>query len=123
MKRIRTMAQCRLFGILTILLLITPVSAQESAFTYDDGGKRDPFWPLVGESGNIISYETDFSISDLSLEGIMAGAEGTHIAIINGRIVRPGDTLGNFTILDVQPESVFIKQDNLKFELKLEKED
>ena len=117
------MNRLRLFGIFLLSLIITPVLANAATFTYDDGGKRDPFWPLVGESGNIISYETDFSISDLSLEGIMAGAEGKHVAIMNGRIVRPGDVLGNFTILDVQPESVFIKQDNLKFELKLEKED
>ena len=53
----------------------------------------------------------------------MAGAKGGHIAIINGRIVKTGDSLGNFTILDVRPESVKIIKDNLKFELKLEKED
>jgi len=90
---------------------------------YDDHGKRDPFLPLVGEGGNIISYETDFTVSDLVLEGIMAGSEGAHIAIINGRVVKAGDQLGNFFIQDVQPESVIIKKDNLKFELKLEKED
>ena len=90
---------------------------------YDDHGRRDPFLPLVGEGGNIISYETDFTISDLVLEGIMAGAQGAHIAIINGRVVKTGDQLGNFFIQEVQPESVIIKKDNLKFELKLEKED
>jgi hypothetical protein len=105
------------------LFAVTPIAAQESSFDYDDHGKRDPFWPLVGESGNIISYETDFAVTDLVLEGIMAGTEGSHIAIINGRIVKTGDVLGNFTILDVQPESVIIKSENLKFELKLEKED
>jgi len=113
----------RLFGIILILICALPVLAQDSPFVYDDHGKRDPFWPLVGETGNIISYETDFTISDLVLEGIMAGARGGHIAIINGRIVKTGDALGNFTILDVQPESVKLKKDNLKFELKLEKED
>ena len=117
------MQRSRFFGILIMLFAAAPVTAQESAFTYDDHGKRDPFWPLVGESGNIISYETDFAITDLVLEGIMAGTEGSHIAIINGRIVKTGDVLGNFTILDVQPESVIIKKENLKFELKLEKED
>lgn len=113
----------RLFTAIFFSLTVMPAMAQETSFAYDDHGKRDPFWPLVGEAGNIISYETDFSVSDLILEGIMAGNEGGHIAIINGRVVKSGDVLGNFTILDVQPESVKMKKDNLKFELKLEKED
>ena len=111
--------------ILILSLSATAVMAEETTtpFVYEDHGNRDPFWPLVGESGSIISYETDFTIADLVLEGIMAGAEGKHVAIINGRIVTAGDSLGNFVIIDVQPEAVLIKKDNLKFELKLEKED
>lgn len=108
---------------LVFVLSAGTVVAQEAAFTYDDHGNRDPFWPLVSDNGSIISYETDFTITDLVLEGIMAGNNGGHVAIINGRIVTTGDQLGNFIILDVQPEAVIIKKDNLKFELKLEKED
>src|SRR5262245_54422580 len=111
-----------IFG-LVLLLSTSTVAAQEAAFIYDDHGNRDPFWPLVSDNGSIISYETEFSITDLVLEGIMAGANGGHVAIINGRIVTTGDQLGNFIIMEVQPEAVIIKKDNLKFELKLEKED
>ena len=109
--------------VLIFVLYASAVVAEDAAFVYDDHGNRDPFWPLVSDNGSIVSYETDFTITDLVLEGIMAGAEGQHVAIINGRIVTTGDQLGNFTILDVQPEAVIIKKDNLKFELKLEKED
>ena len=106
-----------------VVLYASTVVAQEGAFMYDDHGNRDPFWPLVSDNGSIISYETEFTITDLVLEGIMAGQGGQHVAIINGRIVTTGDQLGNFTILEVHPEAVIIKKDNLKFELKLEKED
>ena len=113
----------RLIVIIGLCLLIIPVLAEAAPYVYEDHGNRDPFWPLVSDNGSIISYETDFAISDLVLEGIMAGAEGSHVAMINGRIVTKGDQLGNFFIEDVQPESVIVIKDNLKFELKLEKED
>src|SRR5262245_38306143 len=101
--------------VLMFVLFASAVVAEEGAFVYDDHGNRDPFWPLVGDNGSIISYETEFTITDLVLEGIMAGTGGQHVAIINGRIVNTGDQLGNFTILELHTEAVIIKKDNLKF--------
>lgn len=114
-----------------ILVLYTPVSgaaakAQEipkKDFVYDSRGKRDPLWPLVSSTGNIINYETEFQVSDLKLEGIILGAGGDNLAIINGQIVKRQDRLGPFLIVDVGADTVVLSRDQETFELKLKKEE
>lgn len=114
-----------------ILVLYTAVSgaaakAQEipkKDFVYDSRGKRDPLWPLVSSTGNIINYETEFQVSDLKLEGIILGAGGDNLAIINGQIVKRQDRLGPFLIVDVGADTVVLSRDQETFELKLKKEE
>ena len=107
--------------VLIFVLCASAVVAEDSAFVYDDHGNRDPFWPLVSDNGSIISYETDFTITDLVLEGIMAGAEGQHVAIINGRIVKANDVLGSFVIIDVSPDVVILGKEDKKYEIRLKR--
>lgn len=86
---------------------------------YDDHGKRDPFWPLVTSGGGIMSYETDFLISDLNLEGVVVGQGQENLAMINGRIVKENDTLGQFVVLRIEADNVTLLKDQQKFELRL----
>lgn len=95
---------------------------QKPLFIYDDHGNRDPFWPLVDEKGTLATYNTDFLITDLMLEGIITGTSEQNLAIINGRIVKINDTIGDFTVLDVSDETVLLIKENKKYELKLKKE-
>src|SRR3989338_2280442 len=93
------------------------------AAEYDSHGKRDPFWPLVSPSGNIINYETEFQVTDMKLEGIMSGAGGQDLAIINGHIVQRNDHLGPFTVARIEKDLVVLMKDQQEFELKLKKEE
>ncbi|HQP10442.1 MAG TPA: hypothetical protein PKV41_03580 [Candidatus Omnitrophota bacterium] len=105
-----------------ILIMAGAVAAQEQMpFVYDDGGKRDPLWPLVNANGAILNYESEFLITDLSLEGIMAGAQGENFAIINGRILKTGDAVGQFVVGGIAEDSIILKKGKQKFELKLKK--
>ena len=90
-------------------------------FIYDDHGRRDPLWRLVGSNGTIFNYETEFLITDLVLEGVMAGAGEGNLAIINRRILKAGDVIGQFIIEKIDKNSVILKKGKQKFELKLEK--
>jgi len=103
---------------------ITQEEEEEQSFIYNDHGKRDPFWKLVDDNGSVITYDMDFNITDLSLEGIMLGrTEEDHIAIINGRIVKKNANFGKFVIKEIMKDSVVLTKDQQKFELRLKKED
>lgn len=112
--------------VFTTLILSFAFSAQaedQTPFIYKGDNKRDPMWPLVNAGGIITTYNTEYLISDLSLEGIIAGADGSSIAMINGSIVRENDKVGQFVVTIIQPNAVILKDDNDIFELKLKKEE
>ena len=97
---------------------------KDVSFTYDDHGRRDPFWRLVTPSGMIMNYETDLSITDLSLEGILMGQQREKcLAIINGQVLRIGQKIGPFEIVDIREDAVALKQGQQVFQLKIKKED
>ena len=105
-----------------VLMVATAAMAQgQESFVYDDEGKRDPLWPLVNSNGAILNYESEFLITDLTLEGIMAGAQGENLAIVNGRILRPNDAIGQFVVSEIAEDSIVLKKGKKKFELKLKK--
>ncbi len=116
---------------LIVVLILMPFNgavaqeqeASEESFVYDDRGRRDPLWRLVSPSGAILNYETDFLITDLSLEGIMAGKDGKNYAIINGRILKTADVIGKFTVENIGDNKIVLKKGKRKFELKLKKEE
>lgn len=111
-----------LLSVIIIWMASRTVCAQEKRpFVYDDHGRRDPFWQLVSPTGTVLNYETDFLITDLALEGIMAGTQGENVAIINGRILRIKDAVGQFIVERIYEGSVILKKGKQKFELKLEK--
>ncbi len=113
----------RFFLVLMLTLMtITAATAQESElFVYDDGGRRDPLWPLVNSNGAILNYESEFLITDLALEGIMAGAQGENLAIINGRVLRANDSIGQFVVGNIAEDSIILRKGKQKFKLKLKK--
>lgn len=91
-------------------------------FKYDDKGRRDPFWKLISSTGTILTYETDLMVTDLELQGIMSGATG-NIAMINGKVVRKNDKIGQFVIQDITDDWVLLQKDQQVFKLRLKKEE
>jgi len=110
-----------LSGMLITLIGSVVVAEEQKPFSYNDHGKRDPLWRLVSPNGTILNYETDFLISDLTLEGIMGDANGNYLAIVNGRILKEGDAIGQFVAEKIGENSIFLKDSKRKFELKLKK--
>jgi hypothetical protein len=95
----------------------------ETNFIYNDKGKRDPFWTLLGGRGVIINYDKDILVSDMVVEGVMAEPTGESVAIINGNIVKLGDKIGLFVVKDIKPTAVILEKGQEIFTLKLKKED
>jgi len=86
--------------IFVLLLFFTNSVYAQSAFVYDDHGKRDPFVPLVSSAGMVVTYDEDLSVNDLILEGIAADSSGNNAAIVNGKVVKVHDQIGPY-IVDV----------------------
>ena len=112
-------------GLMSLIFLfgVVSVEAQDNSAVYDDKGKRDPFWVLVNPAGNLVSYETDLGMTDLSLEGIMVGTNGENLAVINSKVVKVNDAIGQFMVLRIKKDSVVLSKDQQNFELKLKKEE
>jgi len=98
-------------------------AGEEKPFIYDDQGRRDPFLRLVTTGGTIVNYDKDVAVTDMVLEGIIAGEDGKNIAIINGIIVQTGDKIGLYEIKDIKATSIIIQKGNERYSLKLKKEE
>lgn len=110
---------------LLILFIVFSLSLASLAtadnFVYDGKNARDPFWPLVSSEGVLITYDTEFVISDLNLEGIMFSTKEQSVAIIDGKVLRVNDKMGDYSIDQIQPDKVILKKADQTFELKLKK--
>jgi len=93
-----------------------------SDFVYDPHGMRDPFLPLVTAEGAIITYEMDFSVSEMTLEGIISDETG-NVAIINGNIVEQGKMIGLYTVERIDADRVILLKDTEESVLQLKKEE
>lgn len=96
--------------------------AQQAPFVYDDHGRHDPFAPLVTPAGSMITYDTDLSMTDLVVEGIVADSQGNNAAIINGKIVAAGDALGAYSIDKINVDGVEVSKGEQHLEIKVKKE-
>ncbi len=108
---------CIMFGIGSLAF------AEEALFKYNAKGKRDPFIPLISESGGYASdaYEAS-AAEDIRLEGIVWDNVKGSIAIINGEIVKEGDVMGSIKILKINKDSVIfdVGGENVKIDLNKE---
>ena len=104
--------------------MYTNVYAEENIFSYENNGKRDPFWPLASPSGALINYDQDLSVSDMDLEGVMLEKDGRNVAIINGTIIKVNEKVGLFTVISINADGVVLKKGQEKtVSLKIKKED
>ena len=106
-----------------LLLSFSFLFAQEEKFVYDPHGRRDPFLRLVTSSGNVVSYESDYEINDLALEGIIFDPAGKSLAIINGNVVKLSDKMGVFVVSEITQNKVVLLKGEEKFVLELKKEE
>jgi len=93
----------------------------EEPFKYQSKGRRDPFVPLVGQHAASRARLQDISsANELVLEGIASGAGGKKIAIINGEVLKEGDTIGNLEIKKVAEGTVVLSVSGKDYTLTLE---
>jgi len=115
-----------LLGAAALLALGTagPAAAQDEKdkYLYKAQNHRDPFQPLITPAGYLINLEPETDEA-LRLEGVMFDPKGDSIAIINGELLRVGESLGEAVVIDIQPELVTVLRDNETLELELRREE
>ena len=108
------------FLLLVMLAWTTFAFAEDGAFKYDSKNRRDPFIPLISESGGYASDAHEASaVEDIRLEGIVWDDVKGSIAIINGEIAKEGDSIGAMKILKINKDNVIFDAsgENVKVEL------
>lgn len=109
---------------LTICVLMLNFSfAWAETFTYNDHGKRDPFWRLVTREGMIVNYDKELSVGDMFLEGIIFDPSGKSLAIINGSVVKKNDKIGLYIVTQIEKTKVLLSRGQDRFTLDLKKEE
>ncbi len=114
----------KLFVVLIICCIVGSLAfAEEALFKYNAKGKRDPFVPLISESGGYASdaYEAS-AAEDIRLEGIVWDDVKGSIAIINGEIAKEGDVMGSIKILKINQDSVIFDVGGESIKIDLNKE-
>ena len=112
---------------LTIVLMLTAAAAflaqaEEVKSGYDAHGQRDPFEPLITAKGESRDVVAGGPASELVLEGIILDGQGGQ-AIVNGEVLEPGKTLGEYTVQKIEPDRVVLMKDGQEIELRLKKEE
>ena len=108
--------------IVAVFISVSLAYAQQQAdeFVYDSKGKRDPFFSLVSPEGYLINLEPFSEVSEINVEGIIYDPKGNSCAIINSEVVKPGDRIGKFEVMDIEQNKVILLKDSerIKIELK-----
>jgi hypothetical protein len=90
---------------------------------YDDSGKRDPFIPLVTADGHLVQLEDQTAKNTaLAVEGIMYDLQGVSYALVNGEVVRIGDTIAGYQVLRIEKNKVIFIKEGTTTEVESKKE-
>jgi len=103
-------------------ILACSFSFAQNDFTYDAKGERDPFMPLVTPEGRFIKVKPRLVTGGLELEGIIYDKISMSFAIVNGSVVKIGDFVGDYQVLDIEEKKVIFIKGGQPFEVELNKE-
>jgi len=112
-----------IISIFGTLLNNTKLFAQIQNLVYNETNSRDPFIPLIDDKGNI---RRDFTkpteerlVPKVTLMGI-SQVGNTFYALIDGELVKEGQTLKQIRIEKITSEKVIVTYGDKQFELKWE---
>jgi len=105
-------------GLAGVVFVAQAVAEEQYAYNFE--GRRDPFVPLITPAGYLINQEPETNAA-LRVEGIMYDPKGDSMAIINGELVREGETIGDAVVSVIEPNKVTVIKANEKMEIELRK--
>lgn len=115
-------AEIAVFLVSGLFLYADAQTAMAEKYTYTSQEKRDPFVPLITPSGYLLNLEPEDD-SKVRLEGIMYDTRGDSMAIINGALVKVGESVGDLVVAKIESDSVTVIKDNENIKLELRREE
>jgi len=105
--------------------LASGAGGEEGSFAYIHHGKRDPFVPLVGTAKmrTSTSLEDVMSIEDVSLQGLASDSAGRGAAILNGEMIKEGQSVGHLTVKKISKDNVILVIDDEEYTLNFNDEE
>lgn len=104
-------------------LLITPelLAAQPTKeFSYNSKGKRDPFVPWTR---SVMKDKAGNGTDGLRVEGIIIDPLKGSLVVINGTVLKEGDSMGTYKVAKIQKKSVLLINHGETIALHLESEE
>lgn len=81
------------------------------SFHYDAKGRRDPFLPWDGSEAK---SKSEMDTQDLHVEGIIFDQAKGSLAVVNGAVLKEGDSVGPYKVTKIEKEKVLITKDDEK---------
>ncbi len=93
----------------------------DAAYEYKAMGRRDPFVPLVGIAAKAMGtgLAAVIDINDVLLQGMVVGQDGDKRAVLNGEMLKQGETVGSVTVKSIGDNEVIIILNDREYVLKL----
>lgn len=98
-----------LAAMMLTLAAVGPVNSQ---------GLTDPTRPSDYLPSSTLSQPLPDELADWHLTAVRIGKEGSS-AVLNGRVVRPGDRVGRARVLEIKPGAVTVELDLKRVEVNL----
>jgi hypothetical protein len=100
--------------VITAMLTTTALTMMSHGVTQD---LPDPTRPAEYQT-TVIARDLPKALADWNVTAIRISASD-RTAIVNGRIVRVGDAIGQATVLDIQPVQIILKYENRQVAVRL----
>jgi len=111
----------RICAVVLTAVLFAGGGGYAAALEYDSFGRRDPFVPLVGvpkekSRGSLWGIS---SVEEISLQGILINPDGTRSAVMNGEVMKEGQSIDRLVVQSIGANTVVVILDSERHELKL----
>ncbi len=101
-------------------LFVVSANSQTAKFVYDPKDKRDPFIPYISKDGKILALPG--MLGEVVLEGIVYDPKGNSVCVIDGTVLKEGETCKNFKVLKIKIDSIIVSCNNKEYEIEVRKE-
>ncbi len=93
---------------LILLAFFLPLLTAADPIVYEDGGRRDPFVPLLGPGG----LKAQKMSGDIQMEGIIYDPPAGSMVLINGDFYKQGQSVLGATVISILKDRVVLLQDD-----------
>jgi len=112
-----------LFSCILSLIAGAAFADNQPEFIYDAAGKRNPFIALITPDGRLLKLDSVKTGTGLVLEGVIFDQGGDSFALINGKVIKVGDTVGDYTVLGIDKNRVSLFKAGQLYVLETKKEE